>query len=38
VGSILAIAAGLLIDRERTLLRPALRVVHADDRYLLYQL
>jgi hypothetical protein len=28
----------LVIDRERTLLRPALRVVHADARYLLYQL
>jgi hypothetical protein len=27
-----------VIDRERSLLRPALRVVHADDRYLLYQL
>jgi hypothetical protein len=31
-------ARWLVIDRERTLLRPALRVVHADDRYLLYQL
>jgi hypothetical protein len=31
-------ATWLLIDRERTLLRPALRVVHADDRYLLYAL
>jgi hypothetical protein len=31
-------AKWLVIDRERTLLRPALRVVHADDRYLLYQL
>ena len=31
-------AAWLVIDRERTLLRPALRVVHADDRYLLYAL
>ena len=28
----------LVIDRQRTLLRPALRLVHADDRYLLYQL
>jgi hypothetical protein len=27
-----------VIDRERTLIRPALRVVHADDRYLLYRL
>ena len=31
-------ARWLVIDRERSLLRPALRVVHADDRYLLYQL
>jgi hypothetical protein len=28
----------LVIDRGRTLLRPALRVVYADDRYLLYRL
>jgi hypothetical protein len=28
----------LLIDRERILLRPALRVIYADDRYLLYAL
>jgi hypothetical protein len=27
-----------VIDRERSLLRPALTVVHADDRYLLYRL
>lgn len=31
-------ARWLVIDRERSLLRPALRVVHADDRYLLYAL
>jgi len=31
-------ARWLVIDRRRSLLRPALRVVHADDRYLLYQL
>ena len=31
-------ARWLVIDRERSLLRPALRVAHADDRYLLYQL
>jgi hypothetical protein len=31
-------AGWLVIDRERTHLRPALRVVHADDRYLLYAL
>jgi hypothetical protein len=31
-------ARWLVIDRERSLLRPALRVVHADDRYLLYRL
>ena len=28
----------LVIDRERSLLRPALPVLHADDRYLLYRL
>ena len=28
----------LVIDRERSVLRPALPVVHADDRYLLYRL
>jgi hypothetical protein len=28
----------LVIDRDRSVLRPALRVVHADDRYLLYRL
>jgi hypothetical protein len=31
-------ARWLVIDRERSLLRPALRVLHADDRYLLYAL
>jgi hypothetical protein len=31
-------AQWLVIDRERSLLRPALRVVYADDRYLLYRL
>ncbi len=31
-------ARWLVIDRQRSLLRPALRVVQADDRYLLYQL
>jgi hypothetical protein len=31
-------AKWLVIDRQRTSLRPTLRVVHADDRYLLYQL
>ena len=31
-------ARWLVIDRERSLLRPALRVAYADDRYLLYQL
>jgi hypothetical protein len=31
-------AGWLVIDRERSLLRPALDVVHADDRYLLYRL
>jgi hypothetical protein len=31
-------AGWLVIDRERSLLRPALPVVHADDRYLLYRL
>jgi hypothetical protein len=31
-------AEWLVIDRERSVLRPALRVVHADDRYLLYRL
>ncbi len=31
-------ARWLVIDRERSLLRPALPVVHADDRYLLYRL
>jgi hypothetical protein len=28
----------LVIDRQRSLVRPALRVVHADDRYLVYRL
>lgn len=31
-------ARWLVIDRERSLLRPDLRVLHADDRYLLYAL
>jgi hypothetical protein len=31
-------ARWLVIDRERSLLRPALRVAYADDRYLLYAL
>jgi hypothetical protein len=31
-------AEWLVIDRMRSVLRPALRVVHADDRYLLYRL
>ena len=31
-------ARWLVIDRERSLLRPALPVLHADDRYLLYRL
>ena len=31
-------ARWLVIDRERSLLRPALPIVHADDRYLLYRL
>jgi hypothetical protein len=31
-------AGWLVVDRARSLLRPALPVVHADDRYLLYQL
>ena len=31
-------AGWLVIDRERSVLRPALPVVYADDRYLLYQL
>jgi hypothetical protein len=31
-------AGWLVIDRERSLLRPALDVVYADDRYLLYRL
>jgi hypothetical protein len=31
-------AAWLVIDRERSVLRPALPVVYADDRYLLYRL
>jgi hypothetical protein len=31
-------ARWLVIDRERSLLRPALPLVHADDRYLLYRL
>jgi hypothetical protein len=31
-------ARWLVIDRERSLLRPALPVIHADDRYLLYRL
>ena len=31
-------ARWLVIDRERSFLRPALPVVHADDRYLLYRL
>jgi hypothetical protein len=31
-------AEWLVIDRRRSLLRPALRVVYADDRYLLYRL
>jgi hypothetical protein len=31
-------ARWLVIDRRRSLLRPALRVVYADDRYLLYRL
>ncbi len=31
-------ARWLVVDRERSLLRPALPVLHADDRYLLYRL
>jgi len=31
-------ARWLVIDRERSLLRPALPILHADDRYLLYRL
>lgn len=31
-------AEWLVVDRERSLLRPALPVLHADDRYLLYRL
>jgi hypothetical protein len=31
-------AGWLVVDRERSLLRPALPVIHADDRYLLYAL
>ena len=31
-------AGWLVIDRERSLLRPALPVLYADDRYLLYRL
>jgi hypothetical protein len=31
-------ARWLVIDRERSFLRPALGLVHADDRYLLYRL
>jgi len=31
-------ARWLVVDRKRSLLRPALRVLHADDRYLLYAL
>jgi hypothetical protein len=31
-------AGWLVIDRDRSLLRPALRIAYSDDRYLLYQL